>query len=152
MNVMIGNVCPTGAILPLEVSQKNRIQLGKAKFIKTSCIVITEKTECGACSEHCPTKAVKMFPNEGLFLPEINEKICIGCGACEYSCPTKPFKAIYVEGNPIHLIADSPIEKKYSIHGKSSIEKSVNEIKDNKTTNSNRRKTIKHDNIEDFPF
>jgi ferredoxin len=109
-------VCPTGAILPVDLSYKKRIQLGKSKFIKDNCIVITEKTECGACSEHCPTKAVKMVPYKGLFLPEVKEKICIGCGACEFACPTMPYKAIYVEGNPVHVTADKPEEKQYILN------------------------------------
>ena len=104
-------VCPTGAILPLEdLEAKQAVQMGKAKFIKENCVVHTDRTDCGACSEHCPTKAVDMVPYEDtdLFIPEINEDICVGCGACEYPCPTLPHKAIYVEGNPEHLVAMAP--------------------------------------------
>ncbi len=101
-----GDVCPTGAILPLSLKDKKLAQLGKAKFIKENCIVETEKTDCGACSEHCPTKAVHMIPYQGkLFIPEVRDEYCIGCGACEYACPTKPYKSIYIEGNPVHQIA-----------------------------------------------
>ncbi|MCB9249507.1 MAG: 4Fe-4S binding protein [Ignavibacteriales bacterium] len=83
------------------------IQLGKVKFVKDNCVVYTQKTDCGACAEHCPTKAVKMELDTEVNkkAPITNEDICVGCGACEYACPTKPYKAIYVEGNPIHLIA-----------------------------------------------
>ncbi len=107
-----GEVCPTGAILPVKIEEKKLIQLGKAKFVKDNCIVHTEKTECGACSEHCPTKAVKMVPFENLKEPQVEEEICIGCGACEFACPTIPYKAIYVESNPIHLKAEKPKEEK----------------------------------------
>lgn len=102
------DVCPTGALLPLLPDDKRLVQLGQVHFEKDNCIVETEGTECGACSEHCPTKAVYMVPYKGLFLPEIDQDICVGCGACEYACPTKPYKAIYVDGNAIHQQAEPP--------------------------------------------
>lgn len=106
-------VCPTGALLPLSVEAKKLTQIGKVNFIKENCIVETEGTDCGACSEHCPTKAVSMVPyRDKLVIPEVNNEICVGCGACEFACPTKPFKAIFVDGNPVHLDAKKPEEKK----------------------------------------
>ena len=111
--VICSQVCPTGAIKNILPEAKKLNQLGKAIFVKDNCIVYTEETTCGACSEHCPTKAVDItVPHKHLKAPEVNDKICIGCGACEYACPTKPYKAIYVEGNPIHLIAEKPKVKK----------------------------------------
>ncbi|MEZ5001302.1 MAG: 4Fe-4S dicluster domain-containing protein [Bacteroidales bacterium] len=72
------DVCPSGALLPLVLEAKKLTQLGKAKFVKENCIVETERTDCGACSEHCPTKAVKMVPFEGnLVIPEVTDDICI---------------------------------------------------------------------------
>jgi len=103
--IICSQVCPSGAILPTQLEKKKLIQLGKANFIKENCIVVTEKTDCGACAEHCPTKAVTMVPYENIKIPEIKNEYCIGCGACEYACPTKPYKSIYVEGNPVHLNA-----------------------------------------------
>ena len=103
-------ICPTGAILPIETEQKKLTQLGISKFIKENCIVYTDEKDCGACSEHCPTKAVNMvFYKNDLKIPEVKDDICIGCGACEYACPTTP-KSIYVEGNPIHKLAKKPVE------------------------------------------
>ncbi|MDX9905515.1 MAG: 4Fe-4S dicluster domain-containing protein, partial [Bacteroidales bacterium] len=108
--VLCGEVCPTGAILPVTTEEKKRIQLGKSYFIKENCVVYTHNTACGACSEHCPTKAVQMVPyKDKLTIPEVNNTICVGCGACEYACPTDP-KSIYVDGNPIHLVAEKPPE------------------------------------------
>ena len=111
--VICSEVCPTGAIKNILPEAKKLSQLGKAVFVKDNCIVYTEETTCGACSEHCPTKAVDMLePHKNLKAPKLNNDICIGCGACEYACPTKPYKAIYVEGNPVHLVAKKPkIEK-----------------------------------------
>jgi len=108
------DVCPTGALLPIELETKKLTQLGIAVFIKDNCIVHTEKTDCGACSEHCPTKAVKMVPYEEddrLVIPEMEDEICIGCGACEFACPTIPYKAIFVNGNAAHKLADKPKEE-----------------------------------------
>ena len=99
------DICPSGALLPVDLNDKKLLQLGIAKFIKESCVVDTDKTDCGACSEHCPTKAVKMVPFENdLVIPEVDDSICIGCGACEYACPTRPFRAIFIDGNPVHQI------------------------------------------------
>jgi ferredoxin len=106
-------VCPTYALRPLQLDAKKLTQLGKVNFIKDNCVVKTEKTACGACSEACPTKAVFMIPYEGnLLIPDTNTEICIGCGHCEYACPVTPFKAIYVDGNPVHLAAKKPVIEK----------------------------------------
>ena len=117
--VICSQVCPSGAILPIEPGKKKITQLGKVTFVKDNCIVFTEKTDCGACAEHCPTKAVSMVPyKEGsvqianLRMPQVQNEYCIGCGACEFACPVRPYKAIYVEGNPIHQIAKKKEEKK----------------------------------------
>ncbi|MCD6201249.1 MAG: 4Fe-4S binding protein [Bacteroidales bacterium] len=106
-------VCPTGAILPLKKEAKQTVQMGLAHFVKENCVVYTDETNCGACAEHCPTKAVHMIPyKEDLVIPETTDDICIGCGACEHACPTTPFKAIYVDGNEIHKLAKKPKEEK----------------------------------------
>ncbi len=107
-----GEVCPTGAILPLTRDEKHVAQIGVVKFEKENCVVYTDNTSCGACSEHCPTRACDMVPYIGeLTIPEVNEDTCIGCGACEYICPTRPYRAIYVDGNPRHKVADRPETK-----------------------------------------
>jgi len=102
-------VCPTSALKPLMLEAKKLTQIGKVIFIKDNCIVKTEKTACGACSEACPTKAVFMIPYEGnLVIPDTDQDICIGCGHCEYACPVTPYKAIFVDGNPVHMAAKKP--------------------------------------------
>jgi ferredoxin len=107
--IICTEICPTYALHPLVLEAKKLTQIGKANFIKDNCIVKTEKTACGACSEACPTKAVYMIPYEGnLVIPEVNNEICIGCGHCEFACPTKPYKAIFVDGNPVHQAAKKP--------------------------------------------
>jgi len=97
------NICPSNALTPLTKEQKHRLQVGKVVFIPDLCVVHTDGTSCGACSEHCPTQAVKMIPyKNGLTEPFIDVDICVGCGGCEYICPVRPKRAIYVEGNKVH--------------------------------------------------
>ncbi len=105
-------ICPSGAIKPL--AEKKLTQIGIAKFIKENCVVHTDNNACGACAEHCPTRAVEMvdYPNllnKKLKIPEMRPEYCIGCGGCEYACPTRPYKAIYVDGNPVHKLAKPPV-------------------------------------------
>ena len=98
-----GEVCPTGAILPLTKDEKHVVQMGHVVFIKENCIVYAQETSCGACSEHCPTQAIHMVPYKGdLTIPETDVSICVGCGGCEYICPARPNRAVYIEGNPVH--------------------------------------------------
>ncbi len=107
--VRCGEVCPTDAIRPLAVEEKKRSRIGTVHLIEDNCIVVTEKTACGACAEHCPTQAVHMVAYEGvLTVPELDTEVCIGCGACEHVCPVRPHRAIFVEGEPEHQLAAEP--------------------------------------------
>jgi ferredoxin len=105
-------ICPTEAIQTLDIEQKHRVQIGVSTFMEKICVVVEKGTACGACSEHCPTKAVEMVPyKNGLKIPKVDAKICVGCGACEYACPTRPVRAIYVESNRYHRTAMVPLNK-----------------------------------------
>ncbi|WDP90219.1 MAG: 4Fe-4S dicluster domain-containing protein [Desulfobacter sp.] len=101
-----GSICPTTAITPFSLEEKKTIQVGVVTFIRENCIVVLQKTDCGACAEHCPTKAVAMVAQGRIREPRINEKICLGCGACEHVCPAKPNKAIYVRPHRVHQKAE----------------------------------------------
>jgi len=107
-----GQICPTGAIRPVELAAKQTIQLGVARFIRENCIVHTDHTACGACDEYCPTKAVHMVPyRDGLTIPHVRPGLCVGCGACEYACPVRPYRAIVVDGLSVHRQARRPVAK-----------------------------------------
>lgn len=99
-------VCPTGAIRPIDLAQKSSTQIGHAVIVKKNCIAISDGISCGNCARHCPAGAIIMVPNilgeSRPMIPSINESRCIGCGACENLCPARPFSAIYVEGHETH--------------------------------------------------
>ena len=101
------DICPAGAIKPLDNIEKSSIQIGHAVWIKKNCVPLTDGVECGNCARHCPTGAIEMVPSdpddeESPMVPAVNENVCIGCGACEYVCPSRPFSAIIVEGHEVH--------------------------------------------------
>ena len=71
-----GDVCPNGAIKPLTVDEKHLTQMGHVIFIEENCIVHTDGTSSGACSEHSPTQAVAIVPyKHGLNIPHVNTEI-----------------------------------------------------------------------------
>ena len=100
-------VCPAGAILPIDLAQKSGIQIGHAVWVRDNCVILADGVECGNCARHCPSEAIMMVPSdpnndESPMVPAVDRAKCIGCGACEYVCPARPFSAIYVEGNEQH--------------------------------------------------
>lgn len=107
------DVCPNDALTTLTLLQKQTTQLGKVHFKEDLCVVKTDNTDCGACSEHCPTQAVKMVPYKGaLTIPKINTDLCVGCGGCEYICPVRPKRAIFIIANAVHEKVQKPKEEK----------------------------------------
>lgn len=108
------DICPNHAITPITVDEKMTTQVGIAEFFIDRCIVETENTDCGACSEHCPTQAVHMeLYKEGstLTVPVVEPHLCVGCGGCESICPVRPDRAIIVKANPIHQLVEKPEEE-----------------------------------------
>lgn len=108
------DVCPNHALKPLTVEEKVTTQVGIAEFFLERCIVETENTDCGACSEHCPTQAVHMeLYKEGstLTVPTVEPDLCIGCGGCESICPVRPNRAIIVKANAVHQMVEKPEEE-----------------------------------------
>jgi ferredoxin len=100
-------VCPAGAIKPIDRDEKTSIQIGHVVFIQKNCVSVSDGVECGNCARHCPAGAIEMVPLDpdddlSPSVPAVNESRCIGCGACEYVCPSRPFSAIFVEGHEVH--------------------------------------------------
>ncbi len=102
-------VCPAGAIRPIDLADKSSTQIGHAVWVKENCVPLTDGVECGNCARHCPSRAITMIPSDkddphSPKIPAINTERCIGCGACENLCPSRPLSAIYVEGHEMHRI------------------------------------------------
>ena len=104
---LCGQVCPTGALQVLDLTQKHNFKIGHAWFDKNRCLPFAKGIECIVCEEHCPTpdKAIKFKANE--FIndqgarqqvrhPYIDDALCIGCGICETKCPLPDYSAIFV--------------------------------------------------------
>lgn len=98
-------LCPAGAILPLEKDEKLSHKIGTAKVNLSLCLAAKDEAGCGNCSRHCPAGAVRMVKTDGFrrSIPVVAEAQCIGCGACEYLCPSRPISAITVDGISVHI-------------------------------------------------
>jgi len=99
---LCGQVCPTGAIPELSLSQKKAAKLGIAQVDRSICYAWAKKTNCLVCEEHCPipTKAIKVeeerVGGERILKPVVDPDLCIGCGICQNKCPIRPVRAIRV--------------------------------------------------------
>lgn len=81
------NVCPTGAILPLTLAEKQTRRIAMAQFFKDKC------AGCGSCVRKCPRGAVEIKEIDGKRKAVLSAQYCIGCGACVAACPL-PEKAV----------------------------------------------------------
>lgn len=104
---LCGQVCPTGAIRELSLSEKHTMKIGHAWFDKNTCLPYAKGIPCIVCEEHCPTpdKAIKfrtavVLNDRGeevtVKQPYIVDELCIGCGICETKCPLPGHAAIYI--------------------------------------------------------
>ncbi len=112
---LCGQVCPTEAILPLDLNAKQKLAIGLAYFDKNRCIPYLQHKDCIVCEEHCPTpdKAIKFEIKEialedasikKVKYPYVVRELCIGCGICETKCPVPGVSAIIVTNeNQIRL-------------------------------------------------
>jgi ferredoxin len=117
---LCGQVCPSEAIRPLPVAEKQRVVIGLAVIDKNRCIPYRLGQNCIVCEEHCPIpdkaivfeeSEVRAPSGESVILkkPVVVLEKCIGCGICQRKCPVKATAAIVVtpylesraaEGNP----------------------------------------------------
>jgi polyferredoxin len=93
-----GTVCPTGAIRPLEISDRRWAKTGTARIMRERCLAWEHQKRCMVCDEVCPYSAVKFRdePGNPVPVPEVLEDRCSGCGFCEHHCPVQNQSAIIV--------------------------------------------------------
>ena len=96
-------LCPAGAILPINKETKTRFHIGTAGVNVDLCLEATGKSACGKCAESCPTGAIVMVRQGETRRPAVAEEVCIGCGKCEYLCPVRPVSAIVINGKEVHV-------------------------------------------------
>jgi formate hydrogenlyase subunit 6/NADH:ubiquinone oxidoreductase subunit I len=93
-----GQVCPTAAIPPLALDEKQKTVIGLASIDTDRCLPWAYDVPCIVCEEVCPVadKAilldeVEVLDRQGRALllqrPRVILDLCIGCGICEYQCP-----------------------------------------------------------------
>jgi MauM/NapG family ferredoxin protein len=102
-----GQACPTQAIPPLAVEEKQIAIMGEAHIDKARCLAWADNQDCIVCEEMCPLpeKAIELEeylvddPLGGqrtMLKPRVRKERCIGCGTCEYKCPVEGEAAIRV--------------------------------------------------------
>jgi len=103
-----GEICPTGAIPPLDLETKRQTFMGMAVLDRNRCLPWAYATHCIVCEEMCPVpdKAVRLedvtvIDEWGgevyLQQPYVGRDLCIGCGICEFHCPMEAQSAIQVQ-------------------------------------------------------
>jgi polyferredoxin len=104
---LCGQVCPTDAIVPMTIEQKQHMPIGLAHFDRNHCIPYAQNSDCIVCEEHCPTpdKAIKFEVKEVIGhdgskrmvkYPYVVRELCIGCGICEAKCPLPGQAGVFV--------------------------------------------------------
>lgn len=99
-------ICPAGAIKPIDLPAKAVTKIGTAIVNPDICISASQGVNCGSCSRHCPVGAIQMVETaEGTLRPVVDESACIGCGSCEYHCPVGTVESIASNCPAIHVEA-----------------------------------------------
>jgi ferredoxin len=97
-----GEVCPTGAILPLPLAEKKDVRMGLAIVNESTCLPFAKREACQLCVDECVTAGYDAIefttvgtevdadgsPVEGtgFLAPVVLADKCVGCGLCQTRC------------------------------------------------------------------
>lgn len=100
-----GQVCPTRAILPLVLEEKQWAKIGTAVVQPGLCLAWAEGRSCVVCEEVCPYGAIKCEQKAGakVPVPVVKAEKCFGCGYCEQHCPVRVPAIIVLPLNALRL-------------------------------------------------
>jgi Pyruvate/2-oxoacid:ferredoxin oxidoreductase delta subunit len=104
---LCSQVCPTGAIRPLEMAAKQAIRIGLAYIDRNRCLPYAYARACIVCEEHCPTPKKAIWLQEvevagpggervTVAQPHVDPDLCIGCGICTNKCVIRGDPAVLV--------------------------------------------------------
>ncbi len=97
-----GQVCPTGAIRALPLSEKKVARMGLAEINQTNCLPWAGKEGCQLCVDECAAAGYNAIEFErvhpqldedglpiegtGFAAPKVINDRCVGCGLCQSVC------------------------------------------------------------------
>jgi polyferredoxin len=125
-----GDVCPTNAIVEFSEKDKLAMKMGTAKLELDRCIGWTENKDCNECVKYCPTQAIKVTLDKGIFKPvKIVSAECNGCAICEKRCReiitngTACIMSNKGRGMPTDSVTIQKLREQKKKHGKSFLPK-----------------------------
>lgn len=97
-----GQVCPTGAILPLPLEEKKDVRMGLAIVDEEACLPFAEREACQLCVDECAAAGYNAIEftrvgtdmdasgapleGSGFLAPVVIPDKCVGCGLCQTRC------------------------------------------------------------------
>ncbi|QDT37937.1 4Fe-4S binding protein [Stratiformator vulcanicus] len=123
-------VCPTGAIQPLDLLVKRKTHMGLAWLNPDTCLPLREENRepCDLCYVECAAAGYDAItletirieldppPPDGMFsvdeldamsrveIPVVDRDLCVGCGICEYRCNERYVKQTGVLSEPAIVV------------------------------------------------